>query len=72
LNLDQYMKLLEPDERHWLQRLSGHAEDTGHSLEVILAEALIDRHREALDLTEANDHLTTTVTKLRAAQVSPA
>jgi len=64
VTLQQYLSLLPEHERDWIERLQAHAADTGHPVETVLAEALIERHREAAELETANTNMRATITRL--------
>lgn len=68
MKLSEYRNLLDDAEADWLDRLERHAEDTGTPLETVLAEALIDRHRDALreasELEQATANMTATIKRL--------
>jgi hypothetical protein len=66
MSLDEYLRLLSPEERTWIDRLERYAEDTGKSLPVVLVEALVERHRAALDLEDGFTHARQTI--IRQAQ----
>ena len=67
MTLSEYRNLLDAAEADWLDRLERQALDTGAPLNVVLAEALIDRHREAGELEQANENLRGTISRLSRA-----
>jgi len=64
MTLSEYRYLLDAAEAEWIDRLERHAEDYGQPLDVVLAEALIERHREAAELETANTNMRATITRL--------
>jgi len=65
VTLSEYRNLLDEAEADWIARLERHAEDASIPVETVLAEALIDRHREAGELAQANENLRETIKRLR-------
>jgi len=64
MTISDYKRLLDEAEAEWIDRLERHAEDSGKHLDLVLAEALVERHREAGELETANANLRATIARL--------